>query len=87
LKWEIKKFFADHVDIFHMYAEMGNLEPTEMLLKCQDSQNPSVFITTPKAGGTGLTLTAANHAVTSQKLGILNKQQQAFARVDWLVLN
>jgi len=63
LKWWRMKFFGDNVDIFHMYAEMGNDERTEMQIKFQDSQNPSVFITTPKVGGTGLNLTAANHAV------------------------
>jgi len=31
------KFFGDDVDIFHMYAEMGNDERTEMQLKFQDS--------------------------------------------------
>jgi hypothetical protein len=30
LKWWLTKYFADHVDIFHMYAEMGNDERTEM---------------------------------------------------------
>ena len=64
-----------------MYAEMGNGERTEMQLKFQDSRNPSVFITTPKVGGTGLYLTAANHAVISQTFWILNEQRQAFARV------
>jgi len=79
LKWWLTKFFADNVDIFHMYAKMGNDERTEMQLKFQDSQNPSVFITTPKVGGTGLNLTAANHAVITQKFWRLNEQQQAFA--------
>jgi hypothetical protein len=64
-----------------MYAEMGNDERTEMQLKFQDSRNPSVFVTTPKVGWTGLYLTAANHAVITQKFWVLNKQQQAFARV------
>jgi len=81
LKWWLMKFFADNVDIFHMYAEMGNDGHTEMQLKFQDSRNPSVFITTPKVGGTGLNLTAANHAVITLKFRILNKQRQAFARV------
>ena len=81
LKWWLTKFFADNVDIFHMYAEMGNDERTEMQLKFQDSRNPSVFITTPKVGGTGLNLTAANHAVITQKFWVLNEQRQAFARV------
>jgi len=64
-----------------MYAEMGNDEYTEMQLKFQDSRNPSVSITRPKVGGTGLNLTAANHAVISQKFWVLNEQRQAFARV------
>jgi len=81
LKWWLTKFFADNVDIFHMYAEMGNDECTEMQLKFQDSRNPSIFITTPKEGGTGLNLTAANHAVITQKFWVLNEQRQAFARV------
>jgi len=33
LKWWLSKYFGDHVDIFHMYAEMGNDEGTEMQLK------------------------------------------------------
>jgi len=64
-----------------MYAEMGNDERTEMQLKFKDSRNPSVFITTPKVGGTGLNLTAGNHAVITQKFWVLNEQRQAFARV------
>jgi len=63
LKWWVAKIFVDNVDIFDMYAEMGNDECTEMQLKFQDSRNPSVFITTPKVGRTGLNLTAADHAV------------------------
>jgi hypothetical protein len=81
LKWWLTKFVADHLDIFYMYAEMGNDERTEMQLKFQDSPNPSVFVTTPKVGGTGLNLTAANHAVITQKFWVLNEQRQAFARV------
>jgi hypothetical protein len=73
--------FADHLDIFYMYAEMGNDELTEMQLKFQDSPNPSLFITSPTVGGTGLNLTAANHAVITQKVWVLNEQCQAFARV------
>jgi len=64
-----------------MFAEMGNDERTEMQLKFQDSPNPSVFVTTPKVGGTGLNLTAANHAVITQKFWVLTEQGQAFARV------
>jgi SNF2 family DNA or RNA helicase len=62
-----------------MYVEMGNDACTEMQLKFQDSRNPSVFITTPTVGGTGLNLTAANHAVITQKFWVLNAQWQAFA--------
>ena len=53
LKWWLMKFFEDNVDIFHMYAKMGNDERTKMQLKFQDSRNHSLFITTPKVGGTG----------------------------------
>jgi hypothetical protein len=81
LKWWLTQFFADNLDIFYMFAEMGNDERTEMQLKFQDSPNPSVFVTTPKVGGTGLNLTAANHAVITQKFWVLNEQRQAFARV------
>jgi SNF2 family DNA or RNA helicase len=70
-----------------MYAEMGNDERTEMQLKFQDSRNPSVFVTTPKVDGTIPNLTAANHAVISQKFWVLNKQRPAFARVVWLGQN
>jgi hypothetical protein len=78
LKWWLTKFFADNVDIFHMYAEMGNDKRAEMQLKFQNSRNPSVFITTPKEGGTRSSLTAANHAVITQKFSVLNEQRQAF---------
>jgi len=64
-----------------MFAEMGNNERTEMPLKFQDSPNPSVFVTTPQVGGTGLNLTAADHAVITQKFWALNEQRQAFAQV------
>jgi len=81
LKWWLTKFFADNLDIFYMFVEMGNDEHTEMQLKFQDSPNPSVFVTTPKVGGTGLNLTAANDAVITQKFWVLNEQRQAFAHV------
>jgi len=74
-KWWLIKFFADHLDILNMYAEMGNDERTEMQLKFQISPNPSVFVTTPKVGWTGLHLTAANHAVITQKFWVLNEQR------------
>jgi len=81
LKWWLTKLFADHLDIFYMYSEMGNNEHTEMQLKFPDSPNPSVVVTTPKVGGTDLNLRAANDAVIIQKSWVLNDQQQAFARV------
>ena len=82
LKWWLAKFFADNLDIFYIFAEMGNDERTEMQLKFQDLQNPSVFITTPKVDGTGLNRTAANHAVISQKFWVLDEQWQAFACIS-----
>jgi len=87
LKWWLTKFFVDNVDIFHMYAEMGNDERTEMQLKFQDSRDTSVFITTPNLRGTGLNLTAANYVVIIQKCWVLNEQRQAFERVVWLGQN
>jgi SNF2 family DNA or RNA helicase len=84
LKWCLTKFFADNVDIFLMHAEIGNDECTEMQHIFQDSHNPSVFITTPKAGGTSINLIAANYPVITLEFWVLNKQQQAFAQVVWL---
>jgi len=81
-KWWLTKFLADHLDIFYMYAEMGNDEHTEMQLKFRDFPNPSLFVTTPKVGGTGLNLTAANHGVITQKFWVLKELHQAFA---WVV--
>ena len=80
LKWWLAKFFADHLDILYLYAEMGNKECIEMQHFFHDSPNPSAFITTPKVGGMGQTLTAANHAVITEKFWVLNEQCQAFAR-------
>jgi hypothetical protein len=68
LKWWLTKLVGDNLDIFYTYAEMGNDEHTEMQLKFQDSQSPSVFITTPKLGGTGINL-----AVITQKFRVLNE--------------
>jgi len=86
LVWHLKRWlimgFADHLDIFYMYVEMGNDERTEMQLKFQDSPNPSVFVTTPKVGMSGLNLTAANHVVITEKFWVSNEQHQAFA---WVV--
>jgi len=80
LKWWLTKSFGDHLDIVNMYSEMGNDERTEMQLKFHDLPNPSVFVTTLKVGGIVLNHTAANHAVMTQKFGVLNEQRQAFER-------
>jgi hypothetical protein len=60
---------------------MGHDECTEMQLKFQDLPNSSVFVTTPKVGGTGLNVTVANHAVITHKFWVLNDQSQAFPLV------
>jgi hypothetical protein len=70
-----------------MYSEIGNNERTKMQLKFQDSSNPSVFVTSSKVGGAGCNLTAANHAVITQKFQVLNEQWQAFAWVFQLGQN
>jgi len=74
LKWRLTKFFVEHVDIFHMYAAMGNDERTEMPLKFRNSRNPSELVTTPKVGRTGLILTAPIHAVITPKFWVWNEQ-------------
>jgi hypothetical protein len=74
LTWWLTKFFADNLGIFYMSVERGKDERTEMQFKLQDSPNPSVFINTPKVGGTGLNLTAANYAATTQMLWELTEQ-------------
>jgi hypothetical protein len=72
LTWWHSKLSADHLDIFYLYVEIGNDDHTEMLFKFQERPNFSVFVTTPKVGGTDLNLTAANHVVIAQKFWILN---------------
>jgi hypothetical protein len=52
---------------------------TEIECALQNSCNPSVFITTPRVGGTGLNLTAATYTVITRKILILNKQWQVLA--------
>jgi hypothetical protein len=68
-------------------VERGNDEPTEMQLKFQESPNPSVVITASNVGGIGHNLTAANRAVTTQKLWEFNAQCQSFAQVVQLGQN
>jgi len=81
-KWRLTMDLEDYVDIFHTYAAVGNDESIHMQLKFWDSRNPSVFVNTPNVDGNGLNLTAANHAVITQKFWVLNDQLQAFA---WVV--
>jgi hypothetical protein len=81
LKCCLTMVFGDNLDIYYRYSEMGNDKCTEMQLKFQDLPNPSVFVTTPKVGGTGLNFTAANHALITQKCCVLNEQHQVFARI------
>jgi SNF2 family DNA or RNA helicase len=87
LKWWLTQCLVDNLNIFYMFAEMGNDERTEIQLKFQDSSNSSVFVPTPKVCGTGLNLTAGNHAVITQKFWALNEQRQAVAQVVWLGQN
>jgi hypothetical protein len=75
LKWWLMKFIVDQVDIFHLYAKRRNDKRTEIQLKIQYSRNPSVFITTPKVGVTGLNPKAANHAEIPQKFLLVNEKR------------
>jgi len=72
------------LDIFNIFAEMSNDQQTEIQLKLHDSTNPSGLGTTPNVGGSGLNLTAVNHAVITQKFWVLNEQRHAFPPVVWL---
>ena len=80
LKCWLTNYFADHVDIFHMYKEMGNDAHKEMQLKYRDSPNPSVFVSTPKASRKSVNLGAASHAGISQRYWVLNVQRRPFAQ-------
>jgi SNF2 family DNA or RNA helicase len=81
LKWWLRTFFENNFDIFCTFVEMCYDERTEMQLKFQHSPNPSVFETTPKVGGTGLTLIVANHAMITQKFWVSNELKEAFGGV------
>jgi len=81
LKWCLTMFFAHHWDDFYMYVELGNDEHTEMQLKFHDLPNPSLVLTTPKVGVTGLNFTEVNDAVITRKFWVLNTHQQAFVYV------
>jgi len=79
LKWLLTKYFGNHEDILHIYAEMAIDGCTEMQPEFQDSQNPAVFISTPSVSRTGINLTAANYAVMTLKIQKLSEQRQTFA--------
>jgi SNF2 family DNA or RNA helicase len=81
LKWWLTMFFPDHLNIFYMYAAIGNDECTAMLPKFQDLPNPAVFVTTRKVGWAGFNLTAARHAVITQKFWVWEEQWQTSAGV------
>jgi len=74
-----------------MFAQMGNDE-RQNAAQIPSLPNSSVFVTTPKVGGTGRNLQQQTMRYNSEVLGI-NEQCQAFARVasaktfpsgDWL---
>jgi len=86
LKWWLTKFLR----IIRIFSTCMRKWATMSAQKCcSNSKIPQipVFITTPKVGGTGLNLTAANHAVITEKFWVLNEQRQAFARVVQLGQN
>jgi len=87
VKWWHTNHSADDGDVFYMFAEMGNGENTEMLLKFPDSPHPTAFVTRSKVGGTGLSLIAPNDAFILQKFWVLNKPCQAFAQAVQLGQN
>jgi hypothetical protein len=69
LKWWLTKLFVDHLDIFYMFAEMGNDVPTEMQLKFLESSNPSVFVQSrtlgEEAAGLGMPASRYSHQETT----------------------
>jgi len=77
MRW-LTKYFLDYLDIFHMYAEMGNHEHTKMQLRFQHTANSFVLITKHQVGGTGQYCKAANNVVITWKFCVLNKQYSAF---------
>jgi hypothetical protein len=80
LKWWFPYCFAEHVNIFHMYVEMGNDEWMLMQHKLNTSCNACALKTTPNLGGTHLYLTATISAVMTQKILEWKKQRQASGR-------
>jgi hypothetical protein len=73
--------FVNHVDIFHMYPEIGNDNHTDIQHNFLEAGTPSVIVTTPTADGTSLNLTASKCAITTQMFWVLNTQWQAFTYV------
>jgi hypothetical protein len=65
LEWWLAMYFVHHLDCFYIFAEMSNVECSEMQLTFRDIPNPLVFLTTLKVSGTGLNPTTANNVVVS----------------------
>lgn len=61
-----------------MYTDIVNNKWTETKLTFQDGLNPSLFITTPRVGGTCLTVEPTYHAITTRKISVYIKQYLAF---------
>jgi len=87
VKWWLTKYFADHVDVIHMYAEMCNDQSTQMPLKFQYSLDPTWCITTPTDNGTSHNPILTKNIVTHMTFWVLNVPCQAFAWVVWLAQN
>jgi len=52
-KWQLTKYFTYNVEIFHLYAEMGNNDHPAMHLRFLDALNLSQFVTAPNHSQTG----------------------------------
>lgn len=50
-------------DVLYLHGGTPKARRDEMVARFQSGQGPSIFLLSLKAGGTGLTLTAANHVV------------------------
>jgi len=61
-------YFAVHIDILHIYAEMGNTQHQEMQLEFQNLRNLTLFETTPPVGRTGRNCTEPNDTVITQMI-------------------
>jgi SNF2 family DNA or RNA helicase len=59
----LQAYLRDHLvdEVLFLYGGSPSKQRDEMVRRFQSPQGPPVFILSLKAGGTGLTLTAANH--------------------------